>query len=205
MVHDHQTARTHHGADGFEGFVVDFDVQVLFGYAAARRTANLNRLVGHIAGNAVADVEDNLTQGGAHGHFDEAGVVHFTGKGEDLGALALLGADGGEPFGSVIEDGGDIGQGFDIVDDRGFAEQSRTGREGGAGARHAAFPLDGGHQGGFLAADKGTGSHFDDEFQRDAAVENILTEEAVFSGVLDGLAQPGDGQGILCTDIYVGF
>ena len=39
-----------------------------------------------------------VAQGGAHGDFDKAGVVDLAAQGEDLGALALLGAHGGEPL-----------------------------------------------------------------------------------------------------------
>ena len=58
---------------------------------------DLDRLESLAAGDAAADVEDDLPQGDAHGHFDQAGVVDLAGQGEDLGALALLGADAGEP------------------------------------------------------------------------------------------------------------
>ena len=45
------------------------------------------------SGNAAADVIDDLPQGDAHGHFDQAGVVDLADQGEYLGALAARGAD----------------------------------------------------------------------------------------------------------------
>ena len=46
---------------------------------------------------AAADVEDDLAERRAHLHLDQAGVLDMAGEGEDLGALALVGALGGEP------------------------------------------------------------------------------------------------------------
>jgi hypothetical protein len=42
--------------------------------------------------DAAADVVDDVAERHAHGHLDQAGVVHGP-AGEDLGALALLGAE----------------------------------------------------------------------------------------------------------------
>ena len=77
-----------------ERVVVDRQVEVLRGQAAAGRAAHLHRLEVPVARDAAADVEDDLAQRDAHRHFDEAGVGHLAGQGEDLGALAALGADG---------------------------------------------------------------------------------------------------------------
>ena len=61
------------------------------------------------SGDAAADIEDDFPQGGAHGHFDQAGVVDLARQGKDLGALALLRADGGKPVGPAVDDGGRCG------------------------------------------------------------------------------------------------
>ena len=45
------------------------------------------------SGDAAADVLDDLAQRRAHRHLDQAGVRDLAGQREDLGALALLGAD----------------------------------------------------------------------------------------------------------------
>jgi hypothetical protein len=54
------------------------------------------------AGDAAAHLKHDLAQGDAHRHFDQAGVVQLAGQGEDLGALALFGADAGEPAGARV-------------------------------------------------------------------------------------------------------
>ena len=107
-----------------ERVVVDRGVEERFGEASAGRTAGLHRLEALAVRDAAADVEDHLAQRRAHGHFDQARVAHLAGQGEDLGALALLGADGGEPVGPVQDDHGDVGQRLDVVDHGGLAPQA---------------------------------------------------------------------------------
>jgi hypothetical protein len=55
--------------------------------------------------DAAADVVDDLAQRHADGDLDQAGVLDRAGQGEDLGALAGLGADRGVPVGALEEDG----------------------------------------------------------------------------------------------------
>ena len=88
-------------------------------------------------------------------------LLTLAGQGEDLGALALFGADGREPVAAVADDGRDVGEGFDVVDERGLAPQAFLARIGRAGPRRAAFAFDGGDEGGFLAADEGAGAEAD--------------------------------------------
>ena len=92
-------------------------------------TARLGCLELLSPGDAAADIEDDPLQGDAHGHFHEARVVDLAGKGEDLGALALLRAETGVPVGPAIDDGGDVREGLHIVDIRGLPPESRKQRE----------------------------------------------------------------------------
>ena len=112
-------------------------------------------------GNAAADLVDDLAQRDAHGHFDQAGIVDAARQREDLGALALLRADGGEPIGAVAQDGRDIGEGLDVVDQRGAAPQAFLRRIGRPRPRRAALAFDRGDQRRLLAADEGAGAEPD--------------------------------------------
>ena len=76
---------------------------MLLGDAAAGGAADLGRLELLAAGDAAADVVDQVAQRHAHGHFDQAGVLDRAGQGEDLRALALFGAVGGVPGAAVAE------------------------------------------------------------------------------------------------------
>ncbi len=88
LVHHHQAAGAHDRAEVLERLVIGGDVQVRLGDAAAGGAADLHGLVRLAVGNAAADVEDDLAQRGAHGHFHQARAAHHAGEGEDLGALA---------------------------------------------------------------------------------------------------------------------
>ena len=105
LVHDDHAAGTHDGAELAERFVIDGRVQRLGGDAAAGRSAGLDGLDFAAVGSAAAHGLDDVAQGGAHGHLDQAGIGNLARQGEDLGALALLGADAGEPIRAFADDG----------------------------------------------------------------------------------------------------
>ena len=86
LVHDDQAAGAHDRAELGERLVVQRDVQVLLGDAAAGGAADLRGLELLAATNAAADVVDQIAQRHADGHFDQAGVLDRAGQGEDLGA-----------------------------------------------------------------------------------------------------------------------
>ena len=100
---------------------------------------------------------------------------------------------------------GQVGQRLDVVDDRRLAEQAADGRERRAGARHAPLALDAVDQGGLLAADERPGAHLDDDFEAEAAAEDVVAEQAVGLGLGDGRLEPLDRQGILGADVDVGL
>ena len=166
--------------------VVDGRVEEAGGDAAAGRAAGLHRLELLARGDAAADVEDDRGQRSAHGHFHQAAVGDLAGEGEDGRALALLGADAGEPVGAPVDDDGDGGQGLDVVDDGGFAVQPGLRREGRAGAGHAAPALDGGHQRRLLAADESAGAFLDMHAEVEAGAEDVLAQEALLLCLLPG-------------------
>ena len=104
LVHDDQAAGAHDRAELGERLVVERHVEVLLGDAAAGGAADLGGLELLAVGDAAADVVDQVAQRHADGHFDQAGVLDRAGQGEDLGALALLGAVGGVPRAAVEDD-----------------------------------------------------------------------------------------------------
>ena len=127
----------------------------------------------------------------AHRHFDQPGVAHLAGQREDLGPLALLRADAGEPVGPVAEDGRDVGEGLDVVDEGRAAPQTLLGRDRAAAASgHAALALDRCHQRRFFAADEGAGAdaHVDAEIERRARRRSLPSRPS-FLRLLDGLLQ----------------
>ena len=171
VVHDDHAAGAHHGADADQRLVADLQVEMLFGNAAARRAASLHSLEFVTVRNAAADAFDDLSQAHAHGHFDQAGVGDLAGQREDLGALAACRADCREPFAALANDGSDVGESLDIVDQRWLAPQSAYGWIRGPGFGCAALAFDRRDQGGLFAADKcaGAEANLDVEVERRAA------------------------------------
>ena len=160
--------------------------------AAARGAAGLDRLEGLAVEYAAADILDDGAQVGAHGDFDQTGPVDLAGQGKGLGAPALVRAETGIPGCSLLHDGRDGGQGFHVVDVGRLAKEAGHGREGRAGAGHAALTLNALHQRGFLAADKGAGTFFDLDVKVEARAENGRTQKAVLPHLADGGLHPFD-------------
>jgi hypothetical protein len=73
--HDH-AARAHHGARRPQRIEVHRGVQVRLGQAAPERAPGLYCLESFPPGDATADVEDDVVEGDAHRHLNQAGPVH---------------------------------------------------------------------------------------------------------------------------------
>ena len=67
----------------------------------------------------------------------------------------------------------------------------------------APVALDGGHEGGLLAADEGAGPQPQLQVEVEAALKDVLAQKPVLPGLSDGHLQPVDGDGVLGPDIDV--
>ncbi len=197
LVHDDHAAGTHDGAQFRHLLVIDGGIEVLHGNHAAGGSAELGGLEFLAFGDAAADVIDDGPQGRSHRDFHEADVVHVAGQREDLRPLALFGADAGVPGAAAEDDLPDVGEGFHVVQDARLLPETGDGGEGGPRSGHAAFALDRGHQGRFLAADEGAGALVDLQIEVKAGSQDVLAQQAVFLGLVDGDVQAVDGQRIL--------
>ena len=83
----------------------------------------------------------------------------------------------------------------------GLLPQALDRGEGRLGDGHAALALEGLQQGRLLAADEGAGAEADLDVEVEAGAEDVLAEEAVFAGLLDGDLEALDGEGILGADV----
>ena len=94
---------------------------------------------------------------------------------------------------------------FHIVDDGRLPEEPFLCRERRFRHRHSALPFDGGHQSGFLAADKGAGSFHDGHVKTQTRSENIVSEDSVRLRVRHRLAHAFHGKGVFGPDIDIAF
>ena len=102
---------------------------------------------------------------------------------------------------AATDDGRDIGEGLDVVDQGRAAPQSAFRRERRARARRAALAFDGGHQRGFLAADKRAGADADVHVEVERRFKNAAAQQAQLLRLLDGGLQARDRQRIFRADI----
>ena len=122
-------------------------------------------------------------------------------EGEEFGAGAEWGADGGVGFAAIGEDGGEVGEGFDVIDDGGFAEEPLDGGEGRADADLGALAFDGGEEGGFFAADVSACAFDGFEGEREAGVGDVGAEEPGVLEVGDGGVDGADGVRVFSADV----
>src|SRR5690606_5722596 len=103
----------------------------------------------------------------------------------------------------VIEDYGDIGQGFHIVDDGGLAPKATGGRKRRADAWLAPFTHDGLEQCRFFATYECTRAKAYFQIQVIAAAEDVLAEQTGFPAGHNGFFDAFDGQGVFGADVQV--
>ena len=203
FVHDDESAGTHDGSDLGEVLIVHLDVDVRCGDTAAGRAAGLRRFEFLAVRDTAADFFDDGAKGGAHRDLDEAGVLDLAAEGEDLGTLGLLGTHGREPFRTVDDDLGDVRPGLNVVQDGRALEQTLFGRERRTGTGLTAVAFDGGHEGSFFTADERTGAETDVDIEIEPGLHDVLAEEAVLMGLVEGDLQTLDRDRVLCADVDV--
>ena len=169
--------------------------------AAARRAARLHGLELLAVLDAAADFEDHFAQRGAHRHLDQADVIDLARQGEDFGALALFGADRGEPFGAPQDDGRNIGVGFDVVHIGRVALVARFARVRGFHGRFAASAFHRMNQRRLLAADEGARAVAQLDVEREARAQDVVAQQPVFPRLFDGSPEPFDGQRVFGADV----
>ena len=118
------------------------------------------------------------------------------------GARRLLGAEGGEGGGAVVEDPRQVGERLDVVDHRRLQVEALGGREERRlEARHAAVALEALDEGGLLADDVGAGAPVQDDVDGEVGAEDVLADVAGGVGVVEGLGDALLGQRHLAADV----
>ena len=116
-----------------ERLVIDRRVEVLGRDAAAGGAAGLHGLDRARRAGRRRCPRRSRRSVHAHRHFDQPGVANLAGQGEDLGPLALRGADRREPVAALADDRRDVGERLDVVDQRRTVPEAGFRRDRGAG------------------------------------------------------------------------
>ena len=112
--------------------------------------------------------------------------MDFAAQREYLGALGFLSTHGGEPVGAFEDNLRNVGVGLHVVEHGGPFEQTFYRRERRTGSGLAAMAFDGGHQRGFLAADKCAGTQTQLNVKVESGAQDVFAQQAVFTGLADG-------------------
>ena len=154
--------------------------------------------------HATAVLLDELPEGDGHTLLDDDGVLHVAGDGEQLGAAVVLVTERGEPVGTATEDGGTDGDGLDVGDGGGTAEDADTGGERRLETGLALSALQTLNEGRLLSADVGACSTVEEDVKVIARSTGVATDEAGGVGLVDGLVEDDGLVEVLATDVDVG-
>ena len=125
----------------------------------------------------------------------------MTADAKNLGAAALLCANGSVPFGAVQNDMRHIDQGLDILYDRGLAPQSNLYGVRRLQPRFTAFPLQRLEHGRLFAADVSAGAAVHRNIEVETAIENVLAKQAILIRIGNRLDPTFDAQEKLAPDV----
>src|SRR5579864_274543 len=139
FVHDDHAAGTHDRTGAGQRFIVDWHIEACGGQAAAGGSTGLHCLEVAALGDSASDLKDHLAQRNAHGDFDETVVLHAAGERKNFRAFAFFGAYAGVPLAAIANDGSNVSERFDVVDECRLAEQAFHGGIRRTRARHAAL------------------------------------------------------------------
>ena len=154
--------------------------------------------------HAAAVLLDELPEGDGHALLDDDGVLDVAGDGEELGAAVVLVAEGGEPAGPTAEDGGTDGDGLDVGDGGGTAEDADAGGERRLEAGLARAALEALDEGRLLPADVGAGPAVDEDVEVVPGPGGVAADEAGGVGLVDGLVEDDGLVEVLAADVDVG-
>ena len=188
-----------------EALVVDRRVEHLDGNAAAGWAAGLHGFYAAAGDSAFANVVDEALERRAQRHLHQAGVLHLAHQREDFCARALGAARFSKPGGAASDDGRDVVPGFNVVDVGGPAPQSFLRGIGRARTRAAGEAFERGDERGLLAADKGPRALHQLDVEVEAAVENVLAQQAVLARLLDGAVEAAHRERILGAHVDDAF
>src|SRR5437879_1923050 len=91
---------------------------------------------------------------------------------------------------TLADDFWNIDQRLHVIDDRGLAEEAGLGRKGRLVARFAAIALNGIKQCCLFATDVSAGTAPQIDIKAESRAQNILAQEPVLAGGLNGLRKP---------------
>src|SRR5271156_4524385 len=139
------------------------------------------------ARNAAAYVIDHLLEVVTHGQFIDARLLYVPTQAEQARSAVAFRAELGVFRAANAKDVRHRRQRFGVVDNRGTAIEPDHGREGRADARDAALAFERLHQRRLFAHFVGPGPSMRNGVEVDARSEDVLAEEALRVGVVDGL------------------
>ena len=154
--------------------------------------------------HATAVLLDELAEGDGHALLYDDGVLHVAGDGEQLGAAVVLVTERGEPVGTTTEDGGTDGDGLDVGDGGGAAEDADAGGERRLETGLALSALEALDEGRLLSADVGARSAVEEDVEVVSRSAGVATDEAGGVGLVDGLVEDDGLVEVFATDVDVG-
>ena len=203
VIEGDDAAVAEHRANRGEGFVVDWRVELRFRQIGTQRTADLHGADWPATRRATAKIMQQFTHGHPERQLDQAAALDVSGQLDRQGAARTAHAHVAIPRRAMHEDIRQRGQGDDVVDDRGLAEQTLDGRQRRLETHLAATPFEAFQHRGFLAANVGTRAHAQLDIEIVPAALDVGTEPALCTRASKGFGKHLLRQGIFAAQVDI--
>ena len=130
-------------------------------------------------------------------------MVDLSGQRKDLRALGAFRADPRKPRRPVADDGGHVGEGFNVVNERRHAPQAVFGGVRRAGTGRAASALNAGNQRGFLAANERARTQANVHAETERRATDVGSHQASPFGLTNGCLQARNRQRVFGPHVDV--
>ena len=163
--------------------------------AAAGGTSRLRRLEFTAGWNAAAQIEQDLAERGSDRHFDQTGPDDSSGQGKHLRARTRARSNRGKPIAAMLHDGGDVREGFNVIDEGRLSPQTPFRRIRRPGYGLPAFAFDRSQESRLFTTDVGAGSDSKIDLKMEIAIEHASAQQSFAPGLSNGCFDPCDRQG----------
>src|SRR5260370_5482449 len=177
IVADDDRSGTQHGAGFAESLEIKTNVDHRRGKIPGRRPGGRESLELTAAANSASVIENDLTHGRSHRHFENAWACDLAADADKFQAARATGALCDKPVNPASEYLRNVDESFHIVDDRGFLPQADLSRERRLIARLGAMALDGFDERAFFATDIAARTDKHLQVVVEVASQNFLSEK----------------------------
>ena len=182
VVHDDDARRSQHASGLCDGVKVQRNVYLIGCQDRDGGSSRDDRFECVTVAHPAAVVVNQLPRELSHRKFIDSPLLHVAADAKQARPRVAVHPDRRKPLRAVVDDVGNVRQGFDVVDDRRRTVQSDDGGEWRLQARVPAFSLDGFQQRRLFSADVRARSAVNNQIEIESRTQNIFAQVPLVIG-----------------------